>query len=149
MSVRVEDRGESKTNYVYQTYQLAIRVGKLVANKPKKYRMNYGDHIIELSLRAWEHTQEANNIYMTKDTSITDYKLRRKYLLMARGEIKHLSSAVSLFLDLTLGETASDSKSMNAEKTMQTKAEIGGKCSEIIKMINGVINHDRLLVDKS
>lgn len=149
MSVRVEDRKESRTNFVYETYKLSLQIGKIVVNKPKKYRMNFGDNLIKTAQKAWKHTQIANSIYISKDTPLCDYELRRKYLLKARGEVKHISSALSQFLDLTLGECDSESKPMNVEKTLKTEAEISGKCSEIIKMINGVLKHDRLLVDKS
>lgn len=37
MSVPVWERGLSKTDFVYQPYQLVIRLVEITANKPKKY----------------------------------------------------------------------------------------------------------------
>lgn len=147
MSVRVNDRRESKTNFVYETRNLAIMIGKLVANKPRKYRANFGDHLIKVSARAWELTQMANTIYMSKTTPKVEREVRERCLIEAKGKIRHISSYTTYFLEMTVGESDSDSKQMNMEKSYKKMAEIGKKCGEICKMIDGVIKHDRLLVE--
>lgn len=73
MSVPVWRRELSKADYMYQTYRLAIRIGEIVENGPKKYRGNYGDHLIKTSLSALEQAQVANSIFVSKTLPESDY----------------------------------------------------------------------------
>lgn len=96
MSVRVADRTESKMSFVYETMNLCEIVSKVVANKPKKYKQNWGDKIIETSLEAWRLTQMANSIYVCKSTPIEDIKLRHEWLITAKANIDWLSSLFTI-----------------------------------------------------
>lgn len=44
MSVPAWERDKSKTDFIRLLMELNIRIGKIVGNKPKKYKQNYGDH---------------------------------------------------------------------------------------------------------
>lgn len=62
MSVPVWKRKLSSAEYVYQIYQLNIRLGEILVNKPQKYKANYTDNIIQTSLSALKHVQIADSI---------------------------------------------------------------------------------------
>lgn len=100
MSVPKWKRTTSKTGFIKYLMDLNIRLGKIVGNKPKKYKQNYGDHLIKIGLSALEHAEIGNSIYMTADTPEADYLMRRKCFAAARGEINHLSTAAYIFLEI-------------------------------------------------
>ncbi len=68
MSVPVWKRKLSSAEYVYQTYQLNIRLGEILINKPQKYKANYADEIIQTALSAL--TRE--RLIVCRETSQTD-----------------------------------------------------------------------------
>lgn len=49
MSVNVEDRTESKVEYLEVARQISKRTAQMVANGPKKYMSTYGDHLMRCS----------------------------------------------------------------------------------------------------
>ena len=59
MSVPTWERNESKTEYLNMLYELNVNLGKIIMNKPKKYRENYGDHIIKTALESLKYAQTA------------------------------------------------------------------------------------------
>ena len=85
MSVPTYRRNESKTEYLNMLYELNVNLGKIIMNKPKKYRENYGDHIIKTALESLKYAQTANSIFTDKNTSQTDIELRRNLLIKAKG----------------------------------------------------------------
>lgn len=52
MSVPSWKRSASKSEYIRLLYDLNVRIGQIVANKPKKYRGSYGDMLIKA---VWKH----------------------------------------------------------------------------------------------
>lgn len=78
MSVPVWKRKLSSAEYVYQTYQLNIRLGEILINKPQKYKANYADEIIQTALSALKHVQIADSIYLSQYAKKEDYFLRRE-----------------------------------------------------------------------
>lgn len=79
MSVAVEDRGESKVEYLEVARQISKRTAQMTANGPKKYAATYGDHLMRLSLQMFTHADIANSIYVTCES---DFEQRRMITLM-------------------------------------------------------------------
>ena len=137
MSVPVYRRSESSVNYLYQTHQLCIIVAHMVAKHPKKYRQNFGDKIIQLSLSALSHCITANNIFIGRGCKPEDIMLRRKFLQTAKGEVDSISTIADIFLDLCASEDGA-----SVEKTNKEKQQIGEMTYSISSMISGVIKSD-------
>ena len=91
MSVPKWKREESKAEFMYQTYKLCIRLNEIMANKPKKYKSNNIDQILNTAFSALKHLQTANAIFMCEKTPAQDYWLRRENLQVAQGEIHHVA----------------------------------------------------------
>lgn len=138
MSVPTWRRDLSKADYMYQTYKLCIRIGEIVVNAPKKYRQNYGDHLINVSLEALEDAQIANSIFVSKNMSKTDYAIRRTALKKMMGKVHNISTSFKLYKDLIKkcdGE--------NPVKLNEQEQEIGERCAYTISLIKGIIESDR------
>ena len=58
MSVPTWKRKLSEAEFVYQVYQLNIRLGEILENKPQKYKANYTDEIVKTALSALENVQK-------------------------------------------------------------------------------------------
>lgn len=138
MAVQTWKRSLSKTEYLYQTFQLSIRIGQIVANLPKKYNESYGNHLIRTSLKALQYGQTANNIFITDENN---YKTRRELLQMMRGCIDNVGTVAYLYI-----ETARKQDNLSSEKyekMYKWEQEIGTFCRDINSMIAGVMKNDR------
>lgn len=124
--------------------ELNIRLGKIVGNKPKKYKQNYGDHLIKVGLSALEHAEMGNSIFMTEKTTEADYQMRRKYFAAAKGEINHLSTAAYIFLEICKG-----SNEVRIDKILKEEEYIGSVCTDISKSLSGVMRSDKKLMRKT
>lgn len=135
MSVKVEDRSESKVEYLETARQISKRTAQMVANGPKKYLATYGDHLMRCSLQLFTHVDVANSIYVTRES---DYEQRRKHLLEARGMCYSIESTAKLYTDLV---TAADSA--GREKAYGRLADIARLCHKERGLIRGVLDSDR------
>lgn len=135
MSVKVEDRSESKVEYLETARQISMRTAQMVANGPKKYLATYGDHLMRCSLQLFTHVDVANSIYVTRES---DYEQRRKHLLEARGMCYSIESTAKLYTDLV---TAADS--VGREKAYGRLADIARLCHKERGLIRGVLESDR------
>lgn len=138
MSVPTWMRSESKTKFLWRLYRLNIRIGEIVANRPTKYRANYGDRLITTALSALTHAQTGNGIYMHAAISESEYQLRRKHLREAKGYVEALSTTAYIYLELT-----AKADGVKKEKILKQEEEIGLECAEIARMIKGVLDSDR------
>lgn len=143
MSVPVWKRGESRTDFLYDAYQLSIRLVEITANKPKKYKGNLSDQIIKTSLEALKFLQTANSIYITKDSPLCDFEMRRKYLLVGKAYIENLATIFYIFI-----ETVRKHDSENDDKLYKQEQEIGDLCNEAVKRIDGLIKSDKEIYNK-
>lgn len=149
MTVKVADREESSCQYMECAKNLAVRVGEIVVNGPRKYLMSHGDHLIRVTSELYMHCQIANSIYMGNGPNIAhDYSVRRTHLLEARGMVDHVCSEMKIYLDLTAKvDGTNDPKARQKaakikKKNSERKAEIGRRCSELSNMLGGVIKSD-------
>lgn len=152
VSVPVWKRKLSSAEYVYQIYQLNIRLGEILINKPQKYKANYADNIIQTSLSALKHVQIADSIYLSKYAKPEDYFLRRENLLLAKGEIQHIATACYIFLEIVRKhDYASEGVIKMVDryaKIYEQELEIGEKCEKCHNLIVGVLKSDNELFKK-
>lgn len=152
MSVPVWKRKLSSAEYVYQTYQLNIRLGEILINKPQKYKANYADEIIQTALSALKHVQIADSIYLSKYSKESDYYMRRKNLQLAKGEVQHVATASFIYLEIVRHhDYASEGVVKMVEryaKLYDQELEIGRMCESCHNLISGVIKSDTELFNK-
>ena len=75
MSVATYNRTQSKTEYINKIRELNVGIGRIVMNKPKKYRQNYGDAIIKSAIEALKFAQTANDVFVKKGMPASDKAL--------------------------------------------------------------------------
>lgn len=141
MSVPSWERELSGVQYVYDLFQFNKRLGQIVMNHPKKYRENYGDHLIQAALDSLKHAQAANAIFMCPTTSEADYLRRRAHLQSALALIDHVSTAADIFLSLV-----SEQDGINLEKLERQQLYIGSQSKNIHDLIRGVMDSDTAIL---
>ena len=134
----------SGAEYVYQTYQLNKELGRILANKPQKYKQNYTDEIIRTGLSALKHLVIADGIYMSKYTMAKDYLIRRELLQKARGEIADVAVACYVFLEIVRShDFASEGEHReDIAKLYDQEMKIGEMCETCHRLIGGVMKSD-------
>lgn len=138
MSVRMADRGESKTEYLEAARQLAVDVSKVMANGPHKYKANHGDHLVKAVLEVYEHLQIAQSIWVAKGGNMeADHAQRRHHLKEAKGLVNHVAAATKVYFDVMKG--CDDYDRGRASKRQQ---RIGERCARLSALISGVIEWD-------
>lgn len=138
MSVKVADRGKSYTEYLEESRRLAVEVGKMLANGPKKYRASHGDHIVRCALEAYEHCQMAQSIWVAKGPNAeADYAQRRHHLKEAKGLTFHIAAAAKVYFDIAKGCDGYDP--VKASSRMQ---RVGDMCSRLAALIDGTLKWD-------
>ncbi len=124
MSVIIPKRKYSECQYVYDLYQLAIRVGEIVANKPDKYIKVYGNYLIENSLEALKYGQIADRIDLKSNKSIEDSNKKFTCLKEAYWLIDAISTSCQIFL-----LQVSKSSQVKEEKIIKEMENIGTLCN--------------------
>lgn len=150
MSVPTWKRKLSSAEYVYQLYQLNIRLGKVLENKPQKYKHNYTDEIIKTALQALKHVQTADSIYLTKYSTERDFRQRREHLLEARGQIQFIATACYVFLEIvrTRDYASENEHKQDIARLYDQEMEIGDRCEHCYNLVSGVIKADSELYNK-
>lgn len=140
----------SGSEFVYQTYQLNKELGRILANKPKKYKQNYTDEIIRTALSAMKHLVIADGIYMSKYSLEKDYLLRRKCLQAARGEVADVAIACYVFLEIVRAHdyAAEGEHREDIAKLYDQEMKIGEMCETCYKLIGGVMKSDTEIYSK-
>lgn len=141
MSVPIYERTTSKAEYVWQARQLAVRVGEMVNNKSKKYKNNYSDKIITLSLDIITSVTTANETYVKFQS---DYEIRRKNLIEAKGKLISLSTIIDIFLEQIKKspEVTPDKFRERNAKLGKQQIEIGGMINKCVDLVTGVLKSD-------
>ena len=138
MSVPTWERTLSKTQFLYELYQLNVRLGEIVYNKPAKYRVTYGDKIVTQGIEAMRYAQAANLIFMSNKTTEADYNLRRKYLLNALSLVDSLSTLADIFLSLNYRMDGCSKETLE-----KNQIEIGSRTKTCHDLIKGVLESDK------
>lgn len=141
ISVPTYRRSLSSTEYIWKTRQLAVRVGEIIANKPKKYKGIYSDKIVSLSITAVSEVILANEIYVKTQS---DYETRRTHLLKAKGCLWSMLTIADIFLEQVKKSPvdSKESKTKRDEKISKQQIELGAVVDECVNLINGVIKSD-------
>ena len=134
MSVPTYRRKLSSTEYIWQGYKLAVRIGEIIANKPKKYKGTYSDRMVSLSLDALSAVTQANEIFVKTGL---DFEVRRTHLLKARGDLWSLLTISDIFL-----EQCKKSPDAKVDKLTKNQMEIGEAVDNAVRLVNGVIESD-------
>ena len=145
MSVQTWKRKLSNAEYIYQVYQLNVRLGEILVNKPQKYKTNYTDEIVQTALGALEDLQAADSIYLSKYALEQDFLLRRRHLLEARGKIEHVATACFIYLEIVRKHDYASQKDRDDRlyaKLYEQELEIGERCETCYKLVSGVIKSD-------
>lgn len=135
MTVPVEDRTESKVEYLEVARQISLKTARMTANGPRKYAPTYGDHLMRLSLQLFTHADIANSIYVTSEA---DLEQRRKHLLEARGICFSVESTAKLYCDI-IAAGSIEAK----EKAHSRLAVIARLCHKERGLIKGVMDSDK------
>lgn len=137
MSVATYNRSLSKTEYVNAIRELNVNIARIVMNKPKKYRQNYGDAIIKSALEALKFAQTANDVFVKNGMPVSDKALRRTMLIKAKGAIDNVGTASEIFLDLCKSQDGEDKA-----KILKQEQYIGGATFDIKRLLTAVIKSD-------
>ena len=153
MSVPTWKRKLSGAEYVYQLYQLNIRIGEILVNKPQKYKQNYTDKIIQTALEALEHVQIADSIFIGKYSKEVDFLMRREQLLLAKGQVQHLATACFIYLEIVrkhdyASQGENEKTGRLYAKLYDQEMEIGERCERCHELIAAVIKSDNELYNR-
>lgn len=139
MSVPTWQRSLSNAEFLYQIFELNILIGKIMENKPKKYKSSYSDFVIQTALEALKEARIANDEPFARE-AITEraYLFRREHFQTAMSLIKTVSTVSHIFLEIVR-----ESNQYESTKLYKQETQIGDKCGECIALLKGVINSDK------
>lgn len=144
LSVPTWRRSLSRVEFLFQAYQLEIKVAQLVYKAPSKYRNTFGDMMIKDCTEAIKHGRCANDIYVTDKTTL-DQRLYE--LSQMKACIDNVGTNAYVWMELIRKHDGIDSKL--SEKYYDKENEIGEACDNIIALIDGVKKSDkRLFADR-
>ena len=137
-------RSLSKSEYVFEVYNLTKRLPKIMATKPKKYQQSHVSKIYLAADEALDAVLYADTIHMDKYAKEQDYLMRRKALQKARGKIRFVAVKSFAFLDMVRStDYGADSDQLpEIGKLYDQMIEIGDRCLKAYNLIKGVIRSD-------
>lgn len=139
MSVPTWRRNLSRTQFLYDLFQLNIRIGQIIANAPtQKYTHSYGNALVKTAQEALLYAQTGNDIYIVDDKT---YETRREQFQLCRGCVANIATVAYIYLETM--RRHDDIKPAKAAKMYDWEDEIGDLCDGIIKMLGGVMDNDR------
>lgn len=139
MSIPAWRRSLSKTDFLYEIFQLNIKIGQIVANAPiQKYAHSYGNALITTAQQALLHAQTGNGIYVVDDASFT---ARRTQFQLAKGCVDNIGTTAYIYLETMRRHEGL--KPEKCEKMYNWEDEIGGKCDLIASYLHKVMEKDR------
>lgn len=145
MSVPTWKRSMSKSQFLYELYQLNITVGEIMDNQSKKHKDNYSNHVIKTALYALQMAQTANEIYFNAQTAnLQDYQIRHDCLVKALGAVDNVSTVAEIFLEMVR-----KSGTVEEEKVYRQEQRIGQACLNCHNLLKGVIKSDKEIAKKS
>lgn len=137
-SVPTWKRNLSRVEYLFQTYQLAIRVGQIVHNTASKYKDTYGSILIKNCERAIFHGRAAQNIYIKDDLTL-DQRLYE--IAQARAAVDNLATYTYIWFETIRRHDGISEKDF--ARFFDYEEEVGDKCNTIIKLLDGLKRSDK------
>ena len=138
MSVPAWKRKISKTEYLYQTYQLEKEIVQLIYNTSSKYRHSFGDTLIMDCDKALLHGRTANDIWVTDKQSLN---YRQYELSQMKSAIDNICTHTYVWLECVRKHDGISTQKMG--KLYERENRIGELCDIIVGLINGVKRSDR------
>lgn len=144
MSVPTWKRKHSKTQFINDLINLNIAIGRFVNNKaPKKYKTNYGDMLVKMSISALMLAQIGNSIYMSKNTPVADYQKRKDCFLLARGLVDSITTTSYIYFEICM-----NCDGVTVESARKKQACIALYCNEIRKSLTNLIKYDKKVFNR-
>lgn len=131
-------RSQSNIEFLHQTYELAILVGRIVHNTAGKYKDTYGAIMIHNCERALYHGRVGNRL--RNDDPHTFYK-REDHLNQMIAEIDNVATYAFIWFEEIRQFDGVEKKIV--DKTYKWEEQVGGACDDIIRIIEGVMRSDR------
>lgn len=100
MSVYVSKRNEAKPEFLMIAQELLIFTIKNVRRFPKSYHYPLTNDLLKLANEIHEYVLKANSIYLHKGITEEDFKLRERYITMARSSLVALSGKLTVTFKL-------------------------------------------------
>lgn len=141
MSVTMPYRSESSAQFIEETYQLNVKVGTAYARMPTKYRAPYGEKMAECALKALEHLQVGNGIYLNKNTSEELFQTRQYHFNEAKGLVYHVCTLFQIYLRIR--RTVENPKPSDRDKWINQGKTVADMCNKCIDLIGGAIQSDK------
>lgn len=139
MSVPTWQRSLSNAQFLYQIFDLNTLIGKIMENKPKKYKNSYSDFVIKTALEAFKEARIANDEpFAREEITERSYLFRREHFQIAISLIKTVSTVSHIFLEIIR-----ESNQYESTKLYKQETQIGDKCGECIALLNGVMDSDK------
>lgn len=100
MSVYVSKRNQAKPEFLMVAQELLIFTIKSVRRFPKSYHYPLTNDLLKLSNEIHEYALKANAIYVHKNMTEEDYKLRERYITLAKSSLVALSGKLTVTFKL-------------------------------------------------
>ena len=139
MSVPTWKRSLSNAEFLYQIFELNILIGRIMENKPKKYKSSYSDFVIQSGLEALKETRIANDEYFAGEAiNERSYYFRKEHFQTAMSLVKTVSTVSHIFLEIVRASNQYESTKLYKQET-----QIGDQCNVCINLLKGVMESDK------
>lgn len=92
MSVPAYKRNESKMEFLKTARDIEVKLIKLLAEKPKRYRFYY-QQLINLSIDVLNNVKQGNSVYVE---TVSDAELRMRYFKISLAKLQALISQIEI-----------------------------------------------------
>lgn len=139
MSVPKWRRDLSRTQFLYEIFQLNIKIGNIIANAPtKKYAHSYGNALTITAQQALMHAQTGNEIRVMSDST---FDTRQREFQLAIGQVENIATVAYIYLEtMRRHDNVTPEK---REKMYNWEDEIGEQTDLIINYLYKVMKNDR------
>ena len=100
MSVYVSKRNQAKPEFLMIAQDLLIFTIKNVRRFPKSYHYPLTNDLLKLANEIHEYALKANAIYVHKNMTEEDFKLRERYITLAKSSLVALSGKLTVTFKL-------------------------------------------------
>ena len=144
MAVPTWRRNLSRIEFLYQTYQLEVRIMQITFNISSKYKQTFGVTLLKDCDEALLHGRTANRIFVKNQFQLDT----RSYELdLMASCVDNIATHFYVLMELLRHHDGASLKDM--EKYYDWANDIGERCDSIIAMINGVKESDRKKFNKN
>ena len=135
MSVYKSRRQDASVIFIAAARDLRIITIHYIKKFPKSYRWMITNNMLSLATQIYNNTIKANSIYVHKNMSEEDYKLRHRYLNLAEADTKALLCEITFCYELVNeGNNFLGTKS-NCDSIFQKWTNIGNIALSKIKAV--------------